>query len=152
MRLQLLYISQGLLLLALAFFSFLMLKLSLPYLEMKGDIDFLRTKENVYHIKYWRLSFYLHVFTGSFALIAGLTQFSSFLLRRYRLLHRSVGYTYVLVVVGISGPSGFIMGLHANGGLPARTSFVILAFLWILFTLLAWYFGVRKNLFNTGPL
>lgn len=123
----------------------MMLKLSLPYLAFKSDVDFLQTKQNSYHIKYWRWSFYIHVFTSIFALLTGLTQFSYFLLTRYRILHRIMGYAYIIIVVFISGPASFMMGWHANGGLPARTSFTFLAFLWVVFTFLAWYFAVKKK-------
>ncbi len=145
MRTKLSYVFQVLLVLALAFFSYLMLKLSLPYLVMGSDIDFLQTKQNIYHIKYWRWSFYVHVYTSIFALIAGFTQFNSYLLRRHKRIHRGFGYAYVLIVVIISGPASFMMGWHANGGLPARTSFTLLALLWVVFTFLAWYFAVRKK-------
>ena len=63
--------------LALAFFCYLMVRLSLPYTVMQPDVDFLQTKEGVYHLGYWRRSFYVHVFTSSFVLIAGLSQFNS---------------------------------------------------------------------------
>lgn len=136
---------QVVLVLLLAFFSYLMLQLSLPYRVMRDDVDFLNTKQNVYHITYWRNSFYIHVFTSIFTLLAGFTQFSYYLLRRYKRVHRTLGYMYVLVVVIISGPAAFLMGWHANGGLPARTSFTLLAFLWVLFTFLAWFYAMKRN-------
>ena len=123
-----------------------MLRLSLPYVSFKSDEEFLATKQSIYHIKYWRWSFYIHVFTSIFPLLAGLSQFSYWLLRRHRKFHRTVGYAYVLIVVFISGPASFLMGLHANGGLPARASFTLLAFLWVLFTALAWYFATKGNM------
>jgi uncharacterized membrane protein len=142
------YGVQASLVLALLFFSYLMLELSLPYLEVKPDIDFLQTKQNVYHIRYWRWSFYVHVYSSFFVLLAGLTQFSYYILRRYRKLHRGLGYSYVVLIVLITGPASFMMGWHANGGLPARTSFTLLSFLWIAFTFLAWYYAVRKKFAN----
>lgn len=145
MRKRLIYSFQILLVLLLAFFSYLMLRLSLPYTVIRSDVDFLQTKQNIYHITYWRWSFYVHVFTSIFVLVAGLTQFNKFLQARYKKLHRFIGYLYVLLVVFITGPAAFMMGWHANGGLPARTSFTLLAFLWILFTACAWWFAFRKN-------
>src|SRR4051812_23407113 len=100
-----------------------MLRLSLPYRAMRSDVDFLQTKQNVYYINYWRWSFYVHVFTSIFVLVAGLTQFNNYLQRKYKKVHRVIGYMYVLIVVFITGPAAFMMGWHANGGLPARTSF-----------------------------
>ena len=145
MRKPLTYWLKVLLVLALSFFSYLMLRLSLPYIAMRNDVDFLQTKQNVYHIDYWRTSFYVHVFTSIFVLLAGLTQFNKFLQRRYKRIHQFIGYMYVLLVVLVTGPAAFMMGWHANGGLPARTSFTLLAFLWVVSTAFAWWFATRKN-------
>ena len=139
-----LFIRVGLLIL-LAFFSFLMIRLSLPYTAIRSDVDFLQTKQNIYHIRYWRYSFYIHVFTSCFVLIAGFTQFNPWLLGHYRRVHRMMGWGYLVIVTAISGPAAFVMGLYANGGLPARTSFTLLAFLWVMFTLYAGYYAVRKK-------
>ena len=138
-------IFRSILSLILAFFCYLMIRLSLPYTAMRSDVDFLQTKQTIYHLHYWRNSFYIHVFTSSLVLIAGLTQFNPWLLRRHRRIHRAMGWTYGVVVVGISGPAAFIMALYANGGLPARTSFTLLAFLWVIFTFCAVYFAIRKR-------
>jgi hypothetical protein len=138
------------LLLALAFFSFLMVRLSLPYTEMRSDVDFLETKQNVYHIGYWRYSFYIHVFTSSLVLIAGFTQFNASILYRYPRIHRAMGWTYLVTVVGISGPAAFMMALHANGGLPARTSFTLLSVFWVAFTFWAGWLAIRRRFVDHG--
>ena len=122
-----------------------MLRLSLPYTAMRSDVDFLQTKQNVYHIDYWRTSFYVHVFTSIFVLIAGLTQFNTYLQKKQKRVHRFMGYLYVLLGVFITGPAAFMMGWHANGGLPARTSFTLLAFLWVVFTVFAWWYATQKR-------
>lgn len=114
-----------------------MINLSLPYLAFKPGIDFLATKQRAYHIVYWRVAFYLHVFTSVFTLIGGLTQFSKKILTQYPKVHRIMGLIYWITVLFIAAPTGFIMGIHANGGLPARSSFVLLSLLWFLFTLIA---------------
>ena len=130
---------------ALAFFTFLMVRLSLPYTAMSSDVDFLVTKQRVYHIFYWRVSFYTHVFTSCLVLIAGFTQFNPWLLRRYPRVHRRMGWVYLVTVAGVSGPAAFIMALHANGGLPARTSFTFLSLLWVLYTCYAGWKVVKKD-------
>ncbi len=145
MRKSVKYFFQTGLILLLAFFSYLMLRLSLPYTTIKSDVDFLQTKQNVYHINYWRWSFYVHVFTSIFVLLAGFIQFSKYLRIKFTKLHRITGYLYVLLIVFITGPASFMMGWHANGGLPARTSFTLLSFLWVIFTALAWWFAVKQN-------
>lgn len=144
------YIIQVLLLLGLAFFSFLMIRLSYPYTSFREDAGFLRTKQAIYYITYWRISFYTHVFTSILVLVAGFTQFSGYILRRYPRLHRVMGYVYVVTVVVVSGPAAWIMGTYANGGLPARTSFVLLSTLWISFTGLSWWYAVRRRFLLHG--
>jgi len=132
-------------LLALAFFSLLMIRLTLPYAAMRSDVDFLRTKQTIYHLPWWRNSFYIHVFTSCLVLIAGFTQFNPWLLRKRRRIHRLMGWVYLVTVTTISGPAAFIMALYANGGLPARASFTLLAFLWMSYTLYAGYYAVRRK-------
>ena len=136
---------RALLLLTLGYFSFLMVRLTLPYTAMRSDVGFLRSKELIYPVGYWRISFYIHVFTGVLVLIAGFTQFNPWLLRRQVRLHRAMGWIYLIVVTSVSGPAAFVMALYANGGLPARTSFTLLACLWIAFTGYAGYYAVRKK-------
>lgn len=119
------------------FFSSLMLMIIIPYLSFRIDVDFLLTKQGIIHLKHWRYAFYIHVITSIFAMLAGIIQFSNYLLKKYKKIHRLSGYLYVLVVVVLSGPSGLIMSFYANGGVWAKASFVILSLLWIIFTLVA---------------
>lgn len=127
---------------------YLMVKLSLPYTTFKPGVDFLITKQKTYHITYWKAAFYLHVFFSVFALIAGLTQFNKYFLFKKPILHRTMGLLYWIVVLCIAAPTGFIMGIHANGGLPAKSSFVLLSLLWFLFTLISIVQANKKN-FNS---
>lgn len=126
---------------------YLMAELSLPYTALRRNVDFLLSKQRVYHLVWWRVSFYVHVFTSILVLPAGLTQFSRFFLYRRPLWHRRAGWLYVAVVLLLAAPSGFLMALRANGGLPARTSFVLLGILWFGSTLRAWVL-VRNHLFE----
>lgn len=133
--------------LLLGFFTFLMVRLSLPYTAMNSGVDFLTSKQRVYHIFYWRASFYTHVFTSCLVLIAGFTQFNPWLLRRHPRVHRRMGWLYLVTVVFVSGPSAFLMAWHANGGLPARASFTLLSSLWEWFTFYAgWKVIVKRDL------
>lgn len=125
--------------------SWLMLLLSLPYTSFDRYVDFLRTKQLVYHIRHWRISFYVHVFTSIIVLVAGLLQFSYYLLKKFPGLHRRSGKIYAIVILFFSGPAGLIMGFYANGGLPARISFVLLASLWLLTTFLGWRYALQRK-------
>lgn len=126
-----------LLLIGLLFVSWLMIGLSLPYTEPGSKAGFLRTKIPIFHIGHWRWSFYIHVFTGIPALLAGFTQFSRGIMHRLPRLHRLAGYIYTTDVLLVTGPAALILAFYANGGLPARISFVLLAVLWLYFTTMA---------------
>ncbi|MCF6401968.1 DUF2306 domain-containing protein [Chitinophaga filiformis] len=125
--------------------SWLMLLLSLPYTSFDRYVDFLMTKQLVYHIRHWRISFYVHVFTSVIVLVAGLLQFSNYLLKKYPGLHRRSGKIYAIVILLFSGPGGLVMGFYANGGLPARISFVLLGSLWLLTTFLGWRYALQRR-------
>ncbi len=124
--------------------SYLLILLSLPYIHFIPGVEFLATKQLIYHIDAWRISFYVHVFTSPIVILAGLFQFNGWILRNKPRLHRLLGMSYVIVVLFVTGPAALIMSLYANGGRTAQTSFVILSCLWILFTFLA-YRKVRKH-------
>lgn len=128
------------------FFSWLMFMISWPYFAMDkhARIQFLMTKLNVYHIDYWRIGFYAHVFTSVFVLIAGATQFSAWIMKKSVKTHRVMGWIYIVVILAFSGPGAFVMGIHANGGLPARISFILLSVIWYVVTAMAFY-QVRKK-------
>ncbi len=129
---------------ALLFFALLMGKLTLPYLSFDTEISFLLTKQGILHNKFWYWSFYLHITTSLFVLAAGLTQFNNQWLKNRVNLHRNIGKLYVFFVLFLSCPSGFIMALYANGGVPAKVSFVFTSLLWWIFTFFA-YTSIRKK-------
>lgn len=127
----------ALLLLLFAFFAYLLLKISLQYVPYDTDVAFLRIKQDVIDIPFYKLAFFTHVYTAVFVLPAGFTQFSSYVRRKFPALHRYSGWLYAAVVILLAGPSGLYMGIYANGGLVSQISFVLLAGLWISFTLIA---------------
>jgi hypothetical protein len=127
------------------FFCWLMLRLSLPYLALKPGIDFLKSKTEVYHLEIWRIGFYLHVFSSVLILFAGATQFSGLILHRFPILHRLMGWTYVGILLFLSGPGAVVMAFYANGGLPAQASFILLSLLWYVFTIVAFVSALKKK-------
>lgn len=125
--------------------TWLMLRLSWPYTSFNRYTDFLMTKQWVYHIRHWRLSFYTHVFISSVVLVTGLLQCSWYLLKKYPRLHRTSGKIYVLTVLCLSGPSGLVMSFYANGGIAARISFVLLSCLWLGSTYMGWRYALQRR-------
>ncbi|HUR65892.1 MAG TPA: DUF2306 domain-containing protein [Chitinophagaceae bacterium] len=123
--------------LVLAFFTWLMARITMAYIPYNTDVGFLRIKQQYIHVDHWRIAFFIHVYASMWVLLAGFTQFSKQIQRNNPILHRGMGYIYVVDVLLITGPAGFLMGLYANGGLPSRIAFVSLATLWIFFTAMA---------------
>jgi uncharacterized membrane protein len=104
---------------------------------MKDNTAFLQIKQWVINNKVWKFSFYTHVFTSIFLLLAGFTQFSDYILKKHKKLHRTAGYMYIVILLGASAPGGFIMSLYANGGIYSQIAFTTLSILWFYFTLMA---------------
>lgn len=123
---------------ALAFFSLLMANITLKYIPWGRDVAFLQIKqEEVERFWYYLPVFYVHVFSSLLCLPAGFTQFNSRFLKNNRTLHRKLGYLYAGSVLLFAAPSGFLIGLHANGGVVSILFFCTLALLWAWFTLQA---------------
>jgi uncharacterized membrane protein len=130
-------VVNGLLLFTLAFFIWQMARITVAYVPYNTDVGFLRIKQDYIDIDVWRTAFFTHVYMSLWVLLAGFTQFSKKLRAKRPRLHRGLGYIYALDVVLITGPSGLIMGFYANGGIPSKIAFVILAVGWITCTAIA---------------
>lgn len=122
-----------------------MLRIIFIYIPVQNDVGFLQLKQSYIHITEWRIAFFVHVFTSMFALLAGFTQFSKWLLKNKPRLHRAFGYMYVIDVLMVTGPAGLLMSFYANGGISSRIAFVTLSVLWISFTAIALYKAVKKD-------
>ncbi|MGG9970787.1 DUF2306 domain-containing protein [Ferruginibacter sp. SUN002] len=122
-----------------------MVRIIIPYHSLQTDIGFLQLKQAVIHIDVWRVSFFTHVFTSFFVLIAGFTQFSKKLLKQRPVLHRRLGYFYVINILFITGPAGLIMSFYANGGVNSIIGFTLLSVLWIGTTAMALYKAIKKD-------
>jgi uncharacterized membrane protein len=125
-------------LMALLYFSYLMLLITLQYVPFKQDAAFLRTKFDVVHLQHYRIAFIAHVYTSFWVLLAGAFQFSKYLRKHYSAIHRNIGKLYILIILTLAGPGGLIMGYYANGGPIAQVSFCMLSILWWYFTFKAY--------------
>ena len=126
--------------------TFLMLRMVIDYSSFRTDIHFLRFKQDYIDIPLWRVAFYTHVFSSIFALAAGFTQFSDYVLKYHRNIHRLIGKIYVGDILFINFPAGMIMAVYANGLWPSKTAFVILDCLWFYFTLKALIAAKQKRI------
>ncbi|MCF6132043.1 DUF2306 domain-containing protein [Flavobacterium wongokense] len=131
-----------------AWFFILMLNITLKYVSFDSDAAFLQIKQTeVNTISPYLFIFYVHVCSAIFTLFAGFTQFNDRILKRKTRIHKNVGKLYVLVVLLLAAPSGFFIGLFANGGFYAKVSFVTLSILWFYFTLKA-FLEIKKRQIN----
>jgi len=121
----------------LVYFTYLMVLITLQYVPVNFDVAFLRIKQEQIVYLHYKIAFFTHVYSSIFVLLAGFTQFSEHIRKRWRLLHRTVGYLYLFLILMVAAPSGFIMGIYANGGIGSKISFCILSVLWFVFTLKA---------------
>ncbi|TDU66514.1 putative membrane protein DUF2306 [Prosthecobacter fusiformis] len=131
--------------LALAWFSWLMLRITLGYYPLRDDAGFLQIKQQYLAIDHWRMAFWIHVFTSMFALLAGFTQFFPAILRKAPHVHRWMGKLYVLNVCFVTGPASLVMAFYANGGWTSRLAFILLALGWILTTTAAWRYACQRK-------
>ena len=121
----------------LFFFCLLLLRITFQYFPLKTNVGFIRTKQRFFDDPVWKYFFFTHIYVSVFSLIAGLTQFSKTIQNRYKKLHRIFGYGYIVVILFLAAPSGFIISLYANGGWVAQSSFAILSVIWWFTTYLA---------------
>jgi len=134
-------------LLFFAYFFILMLRITLRYIPMNSEVSFLQIKQTeVTGIKAYLPVFYVHVYSAIFVLLAGFTQFNARILVKYPKIHRWLGYLYVSLVLLLTSPSGIFIGWFANGGLIAKTSFIILGVLWFWFTLKATFLILKRKI------
>ncbi|WP_241285685.1 DUF2306 domain-containing protein [Chryseobacterium arthrosphaerae] len=118
-------------------FSILMLKTISQYTSFEKNIGFLAFKQQVVNNPYWMAFFYVHIFSITLCLLAGLTQFSNQFLTENKNLHRIIGKVYVYNILMINVPACFVLGLFSNGGLIGITGFLIQDVLWAYFTVVA---------------
>lgn len=131
--------------LTLAYFSYLMLLITLQYVPMRFDAAFLQLKETEIAQKHYQIAFFSHVYTSILVLLLGFTQFSKTIRQKFTKLHRGAGLSYVLLILLVAGPAGGIMAYHANGGFWSQLSFMLQAIFWVAFTLLAMHYAIKKN-------
>ncbi|WP_029286456.1 DUF2306 domain-containing protein [Pedobacter sp. R20-19] len=134
-------------LLFFAYFFVLMVQITLRYLPFGREVAFLQIKQTeVSGIKAYLPIFYIHVYSAIFVLMAGFTQFNPKILNQYPGVHRILGYLYVGIVLLFAAPSGIFIGYFANGGLIAKTSFIILGLLWFWFTIKAVQLIIQRKI------
>jgi hypothetical protein len=122
-----------------------MLQITLQYIPLDTDVAFLRIKQEYAVRPYYQWAFFIHAYTAILVLAAGFTQFSGRLRRTRPEIHRVSGYLYLVITLFLAGPSGLVIGVHANGGFWSQVAFCTLAILWIAFSAMAWHTARKKR-------
>ena len=107
------------------------------YFSFRSDVNFLLAKPEVVHYLPWRIAFYLHITGAMFALAVGPFQFLTGLKTKFKRIHRTLGYIYVVGILLLGGPAGFFMALFARGGVGAKIAFAVLSLIWVFTTWMA---------------
>ncbi|MEM6800044.1 MAG: DUF2306 domain-containing protein [Bacteroidota bacterium] len=123
-----------------------MLEISLQYIPFDTDVAFLRIKQDYIELSHYKLAFFTHVYSSFFCLLAAFTQFSPYVRKRLPQVHRQAGWLYALSILVFAAPSGFVIGIYANGGLGSQIAFCLLAILWIYFTAKAIWAIKNRNI------
>ncbi len=126
------------LILLFAYSCMLMGEITWRYRNFELDASFLQIKQTeITEISWYKYAFYIHVIFAILALPVGFTQFNKTILKTFPDLHKTLGYLYVVVILFFAAPSGFLIGMKANGGLVAQVAFTLLAVSWFYYTLQA---------------
>ncbi len=109
--------------------------------ELQGIL--LNKPDGLIATNWYQALFYAHITGGIIALTTGLPQFFAGLRRRNLSLHRLLGRIYI-IAVAISGLSGLVIALYADGGWVSQTGFFLMACFWLFFSSLA-YITIKKK-------
>lgn len=87
----------------------------------------------------------LHFFIAGLALLVAPVQLVGALRRRWPAFHRQLGWLYGCSVL-VGSMSGLSLAMNAQGGLPGRTAFVLLALMWPVATAIGIRYAIAKDL------
>lgn len=127
------------------YLCWLMLRICFSYFPWSSIQGFLRLKQDVVDYPLWQWTFKIHVATSALVLLAGFTQFTPTLRNHYPIWHRRFGWLYIITVLALAAPSGFVLALYAAGGTMTQICFVMLTVAWVISTLLALRYAINRR-------
>jgi hypothetical protein len=115
-------------------FSLLLVYNTLPYFSFRKDLSFIQERSLLFQSNVYNASFYIHIFAGAICISTALIQFSKYILKRSKAIHRWSGRLYVFVVLFLGAPTGFYMSFFAKGSFWERVLFMFMALFWFFTT------------------
>ena len=115
--------------------SLLLIYNTLPYFSFNKDLSFIEERSFLFKSDFYNTCFYIHVFAGSLCILMALIQFSRYILKKSKAIHRISGKIYVSVVLFLGAPTGLYMSFFAKGSFWERALFLFMACFWFITTL-----------------
>lgn len=116
-------------------FSLLLIYNTLPYFSFSKDFDFIAERSFLFQNKLYNSFFYIHIAAGAICIGTALIQFSRYILKKTKAIHRWSGKLYVFVVLFLGAPTGLYMSFFAKGSFWERALFMFMAIFWFITTL-----------------
>lgn len=127
--------SQMLFWVPVAAFSLLLIYNTIPYFSFSKNFDFIEERSFLFQSNLYNTSFYIHIAAGALCIGTALIQFSRYLLKKSKAIHRISGKIYVFVVLFLGAPTGLYMSFFAKGSFWERALFMFMAGWWFVTTL-----------------
>lgn len=116
-------------------FSLLLVYNTLPYFSFRKDLSFIEERSLLFQGGLYTACFYAHIFAGAVCITTALIQFSRYILKKSKAIHRWSGKLYVSVVLFLGAPTGLYMSFFAKGSMWERLLFMFMAATWFITTL-----------------
>ncbi|MCB0714653.1 MAG: DUF2306 domain-containing protein [Chitinophagaceae bacterium] len=116
-------------------FSLLLIYNTLPYLSFSKDFSFIEERSFLFQSNFYNACFYIHISAGALCIGSALVQFSRYILKKSKAIHRFFGKIYVFVVLFLAAPTGLYMSFFAKGSFWERALFMFMATWWFITTL-----------------
>jgi hypothetical protein len=115
-------------------FSLLLVYNTLPYFSFNKDFSFIQERGLLFQGSLYNACFYIHIFAGVVCISTALIQFSRYILKKSKAIHRWSGRLYVFVVLFLGAPTGLYMSFFAKGSFWERVLFMFMAVWWFITT------------------
>jgi hypothetical protein len=116
-------------------FSLLLIYNTLPYFSFSKEFSFIEERSFLFQNSLYNTSFYIHIAAGALCIGTALIQFSRYLLKKSKAIHRWSGKVYVFVVLFPGAPTGLYLSFFAKGSFWERALFMFMAGWWFVTTL-----------------
>lgn len=126
-------------------FSLLLVYNTIPYFSFSKEFSFIEERSILFQGELYNTCFYIHIFAGAICILTSLVQFSRFILKKLRPIHRWSGKLYVMVVLFLGAPTGLYMSFFAKGSFWERILFMFMAAAWFVTTLYGLSTIQKKN-------